>query len=102
MVNILLDDSGLCMCEDCHTSYIDNLDGGLNRDGTFIEFTKNLIDELNAFWDKSFPPTYNSLNMGGIHFYTSIVVIEKKQISFTPFDLHIGKEATVAMFEDTL
>lgn len=96
-------DGGLYMCEDCHTSYWKLFDGGLKHEGTFIEFTKNLIDELNAFHSFSnMTPTYNSLNMGGVHFYTSMVVVEKTKIPFNPFDLRIGKETAVESFEDLL
>ena len=96
-------DGGLYVCEDCHTSYWQLFGGALKREGTFIEFVKSLVDELNAFHtDEDFPPTYNSLNMGGIHFYTSMVVVEKTKIPFRPFDLRIGKETPVASFEDLL
>ena len=87
------------MCEDCHTSYFDGRDwvgGGVKKPHTFIEFTKNLIDELNAFWTSGeLKPTYNTLNMGGIHFYDSIVVVEKKKIPFKPFDLPVGDFADI-------
>ena len=92
-------DGGLYICEDCHTSYQNNElypGGGLKVAGTFIEFTKNLIDELNAFWaGQNLRPTYNTLNMGGIHFYDSIVVVEKKNVPIPPFHLRIGKTTTV-------
>ena len=98
-------DGGLYMCEDCHTSYWDEQrfpGGGLKRDGTFIEFAKNLVDELNALQTRGeLQPTYNTLNMGGLHFYTSVVVAEKKRMAFQPFSLHIG-EAVVAGFGQTL
>ena len=93
-------DGGLYMCEDCHTSYVEGYGGGLRREGTFIEFTKNLIDEINAFWTgKDLPPNYNTQNIGGIHFYNSIVVVEKKNIPVTPFSLRIGK-TTMFHFPD--
>ena len=89
-------DGGLYMCEDCHTSYLKEWGGGLKKPDTFIEFTKNLIDELNAFYtNEALQPTYNTLNMGGIHFYDSIVVVEKKEIPFRPFDLPVGDFAEV-------
>lgn len=89
-------DGGLYACEDCHTSYQARFNGGLKKSDTFIEFTKNLIDELNAFHTNgTLPPTYNTLNMGGIHFYDSIVVVEKKKIPFKPFDLPVGDFAEV-------
>ena len=98
-------DGGLYLCEDCHTSYWNKKDfpGGLKKPNTFVEFTKNLIDELNAFHTgDELKPTYNTLNMGGIHFYDSIVVVEKKQVPFKPFDLRIGKDAAIAPFADVL
>lgn len=98
-------DGGLYMCEDCHTSYWNKSrwpGGGLKAPGTFIEFTKDLIDEINAFWiGQSLKPTYNTMNMGGIHFYDSMVVVEKKRIPTQPFNLRIGKTTTFH-FEDAL
>ena len=106
-------DGGLYMCEDCHTSYlrpmITNtrtgeqiiLDAGGNGE-TFIEFTKKLVDEINAFWSSELANAYNTFNMGGIHFYDSIVVVEKKQVPFAPFVLNIGKDAAIEPFEDAL
>lgn len=85
-------DGGLYMCEDCHTSYWGDYAGGLNKRGTFIEFSKMLIDELNAFQTReALQPTYRTLNMGGIHFYDSVVVVEKNMIAFPPFHLAIGE-----------
>ena len=95
-------DGGLYMCEDCHTSYWEKFGGGLHNPDSYIEFTKRLIDELNAFHTSgAIPPTYGTVNMGGIHFYDSVVVIEKKQIPFQPFSLKIGK-TTTAHFADAL
>lgn len=73
-------DDGIYMCEDCHTSYWPPYGGGYRRRGTFIEYTKKLIDYLNAWHIKNtnkikvndFTKTVNS-----IHFYDSIVVFEK-------------------------
>ena len=96
-------DGGLYLCEDCHTSYWQDWNGGLKKPDTFIEFTKNIIDELNALTSKeALPSTYNTRNMGGLHFYDSVVVVEKKQIPFVPFNLRIGKEAAIEPFEDAL
>src|SRR5208337_1726291 len=43
-----IDKRGIYMVEDLHTAYWDEYQGGLNREGTFIERCKALIDELNA------------------------------------------------------
>lgn len=89
-------DGGLYMCEDCHTSYWKNVEewqgGGLKVSGTFIEFTKNLIDEINApLSHNAVRPTYYTSNIGGIHFYDSIVVVEKNKRTTLPFSLDIGE-----------
>ena len=89
-------DGGLYMCEDCLTSYWPEYGGGLKKPDTFIEFAKNLIDELNALNSKgAVEETYNSLNMGGMHFYNSVVIVEKKKVPFAPFDLAIGDFAEI-------
>lgn len=72
-------DDGIYLCEDTHTSYWGDFGGGYQKPETFIEFTKRLIDQLNA-WH-----IYNHKNLitdftktaQSIHFYDSIVVIEK-------------------------
>jgi len=39
---------GIYMVEDLHTAYWDEYGGGTCREGSFIEFCKSLVDELNA------------------------------------------------------
>ena len=59
---------------------------------TYIEFTKSLIDEINAFHTRgAITPNYFTMNMGGIHFYDSIVVVEKFNRQFQPNAFKIGK-----------
>ena len=71
---------GLYLCEDVHTSYMNAYGGGLKRNGTFIEYTKSLIDQLNAHYTEQpnfmvddFTRTTNT-----IHYYDSIVLFEKR------------------------
>src|SRR6185295_1134606 len=45
-----LQPNGVYLCEDTHTSYMSRWDGGLRREGTFIEFSKVLIDGLYAWY----------------------------------------------------
>ena len=96
-------EGGLYMCEDCHTSYWNDSEGaGLHNPNSFIEFTKRLIDELNAFHARgALPLTYGTINIGGLHFYDSVVVAEKNTRPFTPFSLRIGK-TTTENFADAL
>lgn len=71
---------GLYLCEDTHTSYLLKYGGGYKRRGSFIEFTKNLIDELHAFHSKqsSLQPTDFTRSAKSIHFFDGVVVIEKE------------------------
>lgn len=95
-------DGGLYMCEDCHTSYWQKFGGGLKNPASFIEFSKNLVDEINAFHTQgALSPTYTTTNAGGIHFYDSMVVVEKKAKPFQSFGLRIGK-TTTANFANAL
>lgn len=86
-------DGGLYICEDCHTSYYKEFNAGLNIPGTFIEFCKKLIDDINGFHSEII--TYNTIHISGIHFYDSIVIIEKGTVSFEPFSLRLGSNAPV-------
>jgi len=73
-------DDGVYLCEDLHTSYWLKYGGGLKRSGTFIEFSKNWIDFLNAYHShqKSFQPNEFTRTVNSIHYYDSIVIIQKK------------------------
>ena len=80
--NILFDkikNDGVYLCEDVHTSYWLSYGGGSNRMGTFIQFTKKLIDKLNAFHSEENSLQVDSFTKSAksIHYYDSIVVIEK-------------------------
>lgn len=74
--------NGTYMCEDVHTSYWDDYNGGFRRNSTFIEYSKTIIDYINAWYSKSKKLSVNHLtkSVKAIHFYDSIVVIEKAKI----------------------
>lgn len=66
------------LVEDLHTAYWDEYEGGLKRAGTFIEFCKGMIDELNATHTRGHVPESEfSRNTISMHFYDSVVVFEK-------------------------
>jgi len=71
---------GVYVCEDLSTSYQLGYGGGHKRMGSFIEFSKNLIDKLNAFHSeqKSLQVDGLTRSMDSIHYYDNIVVIEKR------------------------
>ncbi|MDR5589692.1 class I SAM-dependent methyltransferase [Christiangramia sp. SM2212] len=74
---------GIYLCEDLHTSYWKIYGGGYQKPGTFIEFSKGLIDSLHAWHSKDPDLKVDSITSSayGLHYYDSILVIEKKKIT---------------------
>lgn len=74
-------DNGVYLCEDLHTSYWLKFGGGYKRRGTFIEYSKNFIDYLNAHHSEQKGLKVNSFteSVDSIHYYDSILVLEKKK-----------------------
>ena len=70
--------TGVYMVEDLHTAYWQEYEGGLRREGSFIEQCKGLIDELNADWAReALAATEFTRSTLSIHFYDSVVVFER-------------------------
>jgi hypothetical protein len=70
--------TGVYMVEDLHTAYIQEYEGGLRREGTFIEQCKGLIDELNADdAGEALKPTAFTRSTLSMHFYEDVVVFER-------------------------
>ena len=70
--------TGVYLVEDLHTAYWDEYEGGLKRKGSFIEYCKELIDELNADHSRDeLPVTEFTRSTLSMHFYDSLVVFEK-------------------------
>lgn len=75
-----LSDGGLYIAEDCHTSYWPGFGGGYRADGSFIEFTKRLVDSMHSWYtdqDDIFPLNPLARQLNAVRFYDSIVVVEK-------------------------
>ena len=72
-------DDGIYLCEDIHTSYWLYFGGGYKRAGTFIEYSKNFIDRLNAFHseEKGLKPDNFTRSVDSIHYYDSVLVLHK-------------------------
>ena len=70
-------ENGVYFVEDMHTSYWEHYDGGLEREGTFIEQSKKMIDELNAECSRSMTPTEFTKSTVSMSFYDSCVVFER-------------------------
>lgn len=84
--------NGIYLCEDLHTSYWNSFGGGYKRKGSFIEYSKNFIDYLNAWHSKTkkLVVTNFTRTTESLHYYDGILVIEKKPIE-KPYDLMTGK-----------
>lgn len=94
-----VDKNGVYLCEDLHTSYWPKWGGGYKKRGTFIEYSKNFIDYINA-WHSVQPRrlkvTDFTKSVHSLHYYDSILVIEKRQIE-KPSHLKTGA-ATIPDF----
>lgn len=74
----LLRPGSVYFVEDLHTAYWDEYGGGVKRKGSFIEFCKDMIDQLNAEHTRGqIQESDFSRNTLSMHFYDSIVVFEK-------------------------
>lgn len=75
-------DDGVYMVEDIHTSYWPEYGGGLNSPNSFIEYSKKLVDELNAWhvreWNDK-ERSFVSREACSITYYDSIIVIERRK-----------------------
>jgi hypothetical protein len=87
-----LNDGGILLFEDCHTSYLEAAGGGLRAPGSFIEFSKDRIDDLNGLWgrDPTAPTNRLTYELGSISYYDSVVVFEKRVRTGPPRRIVIG------------
>jgi len=86
----LLNEGGIYMIEDLHTSYWRGFGGGLNSKNNFFRIIDLLIDDMHKWYHGlgiNFPSISQSCS--GIHIYDSITVIEKNKV-FKPTHSKIG------------
>ncbi|WP_194777186.1 class I SAM-dependent methyltransferase [Pararhodonellum marinum] len=84
-------DNGVYLCEDLHTSYWPKYGGGYKNEASFIEYSKNFIDYLNAYHskDRKLGVSDFTKTVDSIHYYDSILVLEKKKRG-KPYDKQTG------------
>jgi hypothetical protein len=73
-------DGGIYLVEDTHTSYWQYFNGGYKKKSSFIEFSKDIVDQMYAWHinnEKLVPVNYFTRHINSICFYDSIVVFEK-------------------------
>ncbi len=87
-----IEENGVYLCEDMHTAYWPNYGGGYRKSGTFIEYSKNFIDYINAWHSVQkdrLSVTDFTKSVHSLHYYDSVLVIEKRLIQ-KPFHLRTG------------
>jgi hypothetical protein len=76
-----LSPNGVYLIEDLHTSYWKKWGGGYKKRKTFIEYSKNFIDQINA-WHSHEPQRLSvsdfTKSVHSLHYYDSVLVIEKR------------------------
>ena len=71
--------NGVYVAEDTHTSYWSEYGGGLRREGSFIEFVKHKLDEINAVHTReALPVSEFTRSTDCIACYDSLVVFERR------------------------
>lgn len=85
----LLAEGGMLLTEDCHTSYWEAYQGGTGRPGTFIEWCKAKVDDVNGYHRAGPIDRVWTDMVASLSFYDSIVVLKKKQ-RFAPFAEQVG------------
>lgn len=95
---------GIYLVEDTHTSYWNEYHGGYKKKSSFIEFSKDMVDQMHAWHidnEKIAPINFITENVIGISFYDSIVVFEKK-LRKEPFHSMKGTSSITPYSDPTL
>ena len=71
--------NGVYIVEDTHTSYLEKFGGGLRKEGSFMEFVKHKVDELNApYIGPAVPVSDFTASTQCVACYDSMVVFERR------------------------
>lgn len=74
-----ISETGVDMVEDTHTCYWPKFGGGLKREGSFMEFVKDKLDEINALHTRgALPVSEFTRSTDFITCYDSVVAFEKR------------------------
>ncbi|HET7409983.1 MAG TPA: hypothetical protein VFJ13_07265, partial [Paracoccaceae bacterium] len=77
----LLSDGGVYFVEDIHAAYWPHFGGGYRKRRSFIEFAKDLVDDMNCHYHlRGIRHAAAKNSIFGIHFYDSVIVFEKRRI----------------------
>lgn len=76
----MLNEDGVLIVEDCHTSYWPEYGGDLGAAGSFIEWAKSRVDDLHSRHDPRIDAqSVWATHLDAAHFYDSVVVLDKKR-----------------------
>ena len=92
----LLNEGGLYIIEDTHTSYWLRFGGGFGRPGTAIGFAKRIVDDMHAWYHRRRPRTPAQTEVGSVTFHDSIIVIEKMRRDPPGHVITMPKSSTAA------
>jgi hypothetical protein len=77
---------GVYMCEDTHTNYWPEYGGGLKNPSTFLQYAKMITDTLNSAYYRDLDKHPDNMmfadfykEVACMHFYDSVVVLDKGQ-----------------------
>lgn len=86
-----ISEDGVYLCEDLHTSYWENYGGGYKKENSYIEYSKNFIDYINAWHSRDNNLKVNDFTKSAdsLHYYDSVLVIEKRKM-YEPNNLYKG------------
>jgi hypothetical protein len=86
----LLNDNGVYLVEDTHTSYWQEFGGALHDPATFIEWSKRRIDDMHSRHSSEIDRmTIWASHLDGLHIYDSMVVLDKRE-RFRSFNEVVG------------
>lgn len=95
-----VDKNGVYLCEDMCTSYWKRCGGGYHKKGTFVEYSKELVDLIHAWHSRGptkFGVTDFTRSVDSLHYYDSVLVIEKRPRK-KPCDLKTGHPRVPAYY----
>lgn len=86
-----LKEGGTYIVEDCHTSYWPRYGGGEGRKGSFIEYAKRAVDDLNWWHIEGRRRAKRWLTdwLESVEFVSSVVVFRKAAMT-APGEVHVG------------
>jgi len=88
-----LKNNGVYLVEDLHCAYWREYGGGYRNPANFLEFSKQLIDEQNAYWSRdpgSFPVSGITNQLRTVSYNDSMVVFKKKIRTGAPVRYCVG------------